>query len=71
VLAGLEVVLSVRETVHSKSELCGVEREGFQQDAEAREAREGGLVAQGLSQKFVEDLSETGAVGFYDREMSV
>jgi hypothetical protein len=71
VLAGLQVVLSVRATVHSKSELCAVEREGFQQEAESAKADGEGLVAGRLPRQFVTALEEKSAVGFRDREMCV
>jgi hypothetical protein len=70
-LAGLQVVPSVREAVYGEAELRGVERKGFQQEAELLEPGDRGLVVRRLPQQLVEALAEKGVDGFRGRETLV
>jgi hypothetical protein len=64
-------VLIVRATVDSKAELCGVRDSASRRTRSRLKPTAGGLLAGGLPQQFVEALSDTFVVGFYDREMCV
>ena len=69
VLAGLQVVPSVCETVNREAKLRAVKREGLEQEEGLLRGSNGVNLTKRLRQKFVEDIAKNGADGVRNREI--